>query len=192
MVLNKPPRVMNILVFQDHFTKHIMAYVTPNQTTKTIAKFLYQGYIFIFEAPAKLLSNQGANFTSNIIWELCKCMGIDKIKTLPYHAQTNGQVECAHQTIIQMIGKLGEDQKADWPNHLSRESASLQLYKIGCDWVYPTLPNVWVMTKNTSWFLLPNCERSRKVQMFDEYVASLQDHLRAACKEAQDQSKAEG
>ena len=34
--LNKSPKVANILVFQDHFTKHVLAYVTPNQTAKTI------------------------------------------------------------------------------------------------------------------------------------------------------------
>ena len=26
--LNRPPKVVNVLVFHDHFTKHIMAYVT--------------------------------------------------------------------------------------------------------------------------------------------------------------------
>ena len=36
---NQSPRVTNILVFQDHFTKHMLAYVTPDQTAKTIAKF---------------------------------------------------------------------------------------------------------------------------------------------------------
>ena len=36
--LNQLPRVTNILVFQDHFTKHVMAYATPDQTVKTIAK----------------------------------------------------------------------------------------------------------------------------------------------------------
>ena len=29
--LNQSPRVANILVFQDHFMKHVLAYVTPNQ-----------------------------------------------------------------------------------------------------------------------------------------------------------------
>ena len=57
MELNQPPRVVNVLVFQDHFMKHIMAYVTPNQTTKMVTKFLYQGYISIFRAPARVLSN---------------------------------------------------------------------------------------------------------------------------------------
>ena len=36
---NQSPRVANVLVFQDHFRKHILVYVTPDQTTKTIAKF---------------------------------------------------------------------------------------------------------------------------------------------------------
>ena len=38
---NQSPRVANILVFQDHFMKHVLAYMIPDQTAKTIAKFLY-------------------------------------------------------------------------------------------------------------------------------------------------------
>ena len=33
---NQLPRVTNILVFQDHFTNHVLTYVTPHQTAKTI------------------------------------------------------------------------------------------------------------------------------------------------------------
>ena len=74
--LNQSPRVTNILVFQDHFTKHVLAYVTPDQTAKTVVKFLYGSYISIFGAPARLLSDRGASFTSNVIEELCKVLGI--------------------------------------------------------------------------------------------------------------------
>ena len=119
MELNQPSRVANILVFQDHFTKHIMAYVTPNQTVKIVAKFLYQGYISIFGAPARLLSDQGANFMSSIIDEMCMLLGMKKLQTMPYHPQTNGLVERSHQTIMQIIRKLGEDKKAKWPGHLA-------------------------------------------------------------------------
>ena len=76
MELNKSPRVTNVLVFQDHFTKHVLVYVTPNQTAKIITKFLYGGYISIFGAPARLLSDRGTSFTSSIIEELCKILGI--------------------------------------------------------------------------------------------------------------------
>ena len=119
MELNKPPRVANVLVFQDNFMKHVLAYVTPNQTAKTTSKFLYQGYIVIFGAPARLLSDWGASFMSSIIDELCKILGMKKLQTTPYHPQTNGLVERSHQTIMRMIGKLGEDKKANWPGHLA-------------------------------------------------------------------------
>ena len=47
---NRPPKVTNVLVFQDYFMKHIIRSVTPEQTANTVAKFLYQGYISIFGA----------------------------------------------------------------------------------------------------------------------------------------------
>ena len=119
MELNQSPRVANLLLFQDHFTKHVLAYVTPNQTAKTIAKFLYGGCISIFEAPARLLSERGTSFTSSIIEELCKILGVQRLQTMPYHPQTNGLVERLHQMIMCMIGKLGEDKKADRPSHLA-------------------------------------------------------------------------
>ena len=45
-------------------------------------------------------------------------MGIWKVRTSPYHPQTNGQVKQAHQTLMQMIGQFSKDQKANWPKHL--------------------------------------------------------------------------
>ena len=117
--LNQLPRVANVLVFQDHFTKHIPVYVTLDQTAKTAAKFLYGGYISIFGAPARLLSDRGTSFTSSIIEELCKILGIQQLQTMPYHLQMNGLVERSHQMIMDMIGKLGEDKKANWPSHLA-------------------------------------------------------------------------
>ena len=117
--LNQSPRVANVLVFQDHFTKHVLVYVTPNQTVKTIAKFLYGGYISIFGALARLLSDRGTSFTSSIIDELCKILGIQQLQTMPYHPQMNRLVGRLHQMIMHMIGKLGEDKKANWPSHLA-------------------------------------------------------------------------
>ena len=94
--LNQSPRVASVLLFQDHFTKHILVYVTPDQTEKTITKFLYGGYISIFGALARLLSDRGTSFTSSIIEELCKILGIKQLQTMPYHPQTNRLVERSH------------------------------------------------------------------------------------------------
>ena len=40
-------------------------------------------------------------------------MGIWKVWTLPYHAQTNGHVEQAHQTLMCMIVKWSKVWKVD-------------------------------------------------------------------------------
>ena len=85
--LDQHPHIVNVLVFCGHFTRHVMAYVTPDQTTKTVAKFLWKGYILIFRALAKLLSDQGANFESRIISKLCELMGIQKARILQYHSR---------------------------------------------------------------------------------------------------------
>ena len=85
---------------------------------RTVAKFLWQGYISIFGALVKLLIDWGATFESNIISELCELMGIQRVRTSLYHPPTNRQVEQAHQMLMWMIGKLGKDWKADWYKHL--------------------------------------------------------------------------
>ena len=81
--LNQLPRVTNFLVFQDHFTKHKLAYVTPDQTAKTITKFLYGGYISIFGALARLLSKIGASITSSVIEELARSLASNDCRPCP-------------------------------------------------------------------------------------------------------------
>ena len=118
MELNKPPMVKNVLVITDHFTRYSLAVVTKDQMAKTVVKVFYKHFIAVFGAPAKLLSDRGANFTSSLVEELCSAFGIQKCRTTAYHAQCNGQVECFHQTLFRMIGKLSCDKKAQWEQHL--------------------------------------------------------------------------
>ena len=89
-----------------------------DQTACTAAETLRIGYFRLFGAPAYLVSDQGKAFTGHVITHLCELYGVQKLRTSPYHAQTNGQVECMNQTIICMIGKLEEDKKACWSEHL--------------------------------------------------------------------------
>ena len=116
--LKEEPVIQNVLVLQDHFSKYVVAYVVKDQTERTAAETLRNGYFGLFGAPAYLVSNQGKAFMGHIITHLCDMYGVQKLRTLPYHAQTNGQVERMNQTIIRMVSKLEEDKKSCWSEHL--------------------------------------------------------------------------
>ena len=102
----------------NHFTRYALVVVTKDQTAKMVAKVFYEHFIAIFGAPAKLLSDRGANFTSALVEELCSAFGIQKCRTTAYHTQCNGQLKHFHQTLFRMIGKLLHDKKAQWEQHL--------------------------------------------------------------------------
>ena len=51
--LNQSPRVANILMFQDHFMKDVLAYVSPDQTAKTITKVPVSGLHFNIWSPSQ-------------------------------------------------------------------------------------------------------------------------------------------
>ena len=116
--LKEDPVIHNVLVLQDHFSKYVVAFVVKDQTARTAAETLRIGYFGLFGAPAYLVSDQGKAFTGHVITHLCELYGVQKLRTSPYHAQTNGHVERMNQTIIHMIGKLEEDRKACWSKHL--------------------------------------------------------------------------
>ena len=116
--LKEEPVIWNMLVLQDHFSKYVVAYVVKDQTARTAAETLRNRYFGLFGVPAYLVSDQGKAFTGHIITHLCDLYGVQKLRTLPYHAQTNGQVEHMNQRIIHMIGKLEDDKKACWSEHL--------------------------------------------------------------------------
>ena len=133
--LNKPPMVKNILVMMDHFTRYTFAVVMKDQTAM---KVFYEHFIAVFGAPMKLLSDRSVNLTSALVEELCAAFGIQKCRTTAYHTQCNVQVECFHQMLFHMIGKLACDKKAQWEQHLPE---LLQAYN--STQLFTTLSDVW-------------------------------------------------
>ena len=171
--------------------RNVMAYVTPDQTAKTVSNFLWQGYILIFRVLAKLRSDQWANFESNIISKLCELMAIQKARTLPYHPQTNGQVEQAHQMLMQMIGRLGKDWKADWPKHLPELVHAYNSTRLAVTRYSPHyLMFGWLLCLPIN-FYFPTIMSTEKHQHVNHYITDLCEWLHKAFKEAQAHSTSE-
>ena len=108
----------NVLVVTDHFTRYAQAYVTRTQTTRMTAKTLWDKFIVHYGLPQKILMDQGQNFRSQLVTDLCELMGMRKVQTSPYHPQTNGQCERFNSTLINMLGTLPKEKKSEWENHI--------------------------------------------------------------------------
>ena len=180
------PVVKNVLVVIDHFTQYVQAYVTRNQTARTTARVLYNEYFSMFGFPQKLMSDQGTGFTSKVITAMCSFLGIEKIRTTPYHPQSNGSAERVHQTLQQMIGKLDPEKRQKWPAHLGSVLIAYnttQSLVTGYSLYYlmfgqrPRLPID---------LLFPTRREHNLTCTIDEYVEMLYRRLRKSVKMAQD------
>ena len=116
--IKEKPVVKNVLVVKDHFTRYTQVYVTNNHTTCMTACILYNKFFSVFGFPQRLMSDQVSEFTGQVISELSDLLGVTKIRTLPYHPQTNGTIKRVHQTLRRMIAKMDPEKRAKWPSHL--------------------------------------------------------------------------
>lgn len=110
--------IENVLVITDHFSRYAQAYTTRNQTAVTTARVLFENFVVHYGFPARIHSDQGRNFESTVIKELCKLAGVQKSRTTPYHAMGNGQVERFNRTLLEMLGTLDSEQKSDWKRYV--------------------------------------------------------------------------
>ena len=107
-----------IMVLTDYFTKWTEAYPLVNHTAQTVADVLMEQFVSRFGIPRKIHSDQGREFESKLIAELCKLLRIKKTRTTPYNPKSDGLVERFNLSVKQMLTTLVADAKSDWDNHL--------------------------------------------------------------------------
>ena len=76
-----------MLVITDYFAKWTESYVIPNQEAATVAEKLVSEFVCRFGVPHALHSDQGTNFESKVMAEVCKLLDIEKTRTFPLHLQ---------------------------------------------------------------------------------------------------------
>ena len=167
----------NVLVVVHHFTWYVQAFMT---------RVLYNEYFSIFGFPQRLMSDQGIGFTSKVIKAMCSLLGIEKIRMMPYHPQSNGSAKRVHQMLQRMIRKLDPEHCWKWPAHLgsvliayntTRSSVTgFSLYYLMFGW-RPRLPID---------LLFPTHREHNLTRTIDKYVEMLYRHLWKSVKLAQD------
>jgi hypothetical protein len=81
------------------FTKWAEVYPLRDITAETVARTFVDGWVSRFGSPIQVITDQGSQYESELFSELCKRLGIDKVRTSGYHPQCQGGIERFHRTL---------------------------------------------------------------------------------------------
>ena len=104
----------HVLVVMDHFIKWCEAFPTKDQNARTVANIFVSKIFSRFGPPVAIHSDQGSNFESNLIHEVCNIMGIHKSRTTAYHPQVDGLVERQNRTLQDILSSFVSQHRDDW------------------------------------------------------------------------------
>ena len=102
-----------ILTCMDLASHYPEAIPLKQHTAEEVANALAQ--IFSrYGFPEEILSDQGTEFTSELMQHFVYQFGITQIRCSPYHPETNGSCERFHRTLKSMIRSMVEDFNGSW------------------------------------------------------------------------------
>ena len=102
-----------ILVICDYATRYPEAIPLRSIDAVHIAEELIKVFAHL-GIPEEILTDQGSNFTSQLLAELYRLLHVHPIRTSPYHPQTDGLVERFNQTLKSMLRKAATEEGKDW------------------------------------------------------------------------------
>jgi len=106
-VVGPLPRTYNnnvyTLTMQDDLTKYLIAVPMFNDEAKTVAYHFVTSSVCLHGIPSMLVNDQGTEFLSRVLAEICKLLKIKKCNTSPFHPQANGTVERSHRTLREYL-----------------------------------------------------------------------------------------
>ena len=179
----KKPVVQKVLAVIDHFTRYVQAYPVDNEQAETVADTLYNKYFCTFGFPHRLMSDQAQAFVGKVIGKLCQQLQVEKVRTSPYHPQSNGQVERVHQTLMRKIGKLDTSKKKCWPKHIASICHAYNATRSQVTGYSPYFLMFGLRPRIPIDLLFPT-GRPAEVKGLDNYVTALYEHLKEAVSKA--------
>jgi transposase InsO family protein len=107
-----------VLVVADYFTRWVEAFPIPNQEATTVARKLVNEVFCHFSPPEQLHSDQGRQFESLLLAEVCRLLGIQKTRTTAYHPQSDGLVERWNRTLLHNLSTCVRDHPESWEDYV--------------------------------------------------------------------------
>jgi hypothetical protein len=107
-----------ILSWMDLGVDFAYAQALARRSDKSVVGLL-RFLISLFGKPDAVLTDNGAEFTSYLVQNFLRRLGIRHLHTTPYHPQTNGRLEKFNDTCVQMLGRYTvPDRQNEWDEYL--------------------------------------------------------------------------
>lgn len=103
-----------VLTMVDYFRRYAEAIAVGNQEASTVARVLLDNWISRYGCPLQILTDQGPCFEAALFKDLCRLLGVSKIRTSPYKASSNGLLERFHRTLNSLLAKFISETHKNW------------------------------------------------------------------------------
>lgn len=130
-----------VLVCVDYFTNWIEAAPLKTLEAEETANLFFKIIITRHGCPSKILTDQGTQFTSNLLKNLCTKLGVTKLQASSKHPQTNAKAERFIRFLSNALSLNSSKDQSDWDEELD-----------SCLFAYRTTINE--MISETPFFLL--------------------------------------
>ncbi|KAL3847604.1 hypothetical protein ACJMK2_018507 [Sinanodonta woodiana] len=107
-----------ILTLVDYATRYPEAIALPSIETERVAEALVDMFSRV-GVPEEILTDCGAQFTSELMSEISRLSSIRQLGTTPYHPMCNGLVERFNGTLKQMLRRICAEKPRDWDRYLN-------------------------------------------------------------------------
>lgn len=182
---------VDVLVITNHFAKLAHAFQCQDQTAKTVAKKLWDGFFCVYGFPQRIHSDQGANFESELLAELLQLSGVGKSHTSPYHPMGNGATERFNRTLGNMLRSLPPRSKPKWPQMIQSMTFAYNCTAHETPGFAPFYLMFGRVSRLPVDLMFQNVLHDDTTCDYNTYVKSLVDDLRLAMLRAQENSTME-
>eukprot|EP00253_Pinus_taeda_P029141 PITA_29141 len=107
-----------IIVCTDYLTKWVETKAIKAATEEKVAKFLRENIFYKFSYLRELVTDQGSQFTSNLIEDLLTQHKIKHRTSTPYHTHEIGQVEVTNRALEEILTKVVSKSIKYWADQL--------------------------------------------------------------------------
>ena len=102
----------------DLFTKYAVTVALQDMTAATVANAIIDEWIMKFGAPDVIHTDQGSNFNSELMHDICRIFMIKKTRTTLYLPQGNWQVKRFNRVIADALSKYCAEKPQEWDVYL--------------------------------------------------------------------------